>query len=48
MSTGALFHDEMSVPTSVGVSGWVILERVITRWWCLLALMKAMNLFHQA
>jgi hypothetical protein len=28
MSTGALFHDEMSETTGGGVSDWVISERV--------------------
>jgi len=39
MSTGALFHDEMSETTGVGVSDWVILERVLARWWRLVAFM---------
>jgi hypothetical protein len=29
MSKGALFHDEMSKTTGVGVSNWVILEEVL-------------------
>ena len=48
MSTGALFHDEMSETTGVGVSNWVILERVLTRWWRLVAFVKAANLLHWA
>ena len=42
------FHDEMSETTGVGVSDWVILERVLNQWWHLVAFMKAMNLLHQA
>ncbi len=38
MSTGALFRDDMSETTGVGVSDWVILERVLTWWWRLVAL----------
>ena len=30
------------------MSGFVISEQVLTRWWRLVALMKAMNLLHQA
>jgi hypothetical protein len=37
MSTGALFHDEMSETTDVGMSGWVISERVLARWWHVVA-----------
>jgi hypothetical protein len=48
MSTRALFYDEMSETTSIGVSGWVILERVLAQWWRLVAFMKATNLLHQA
>jgi len=48
MSTGALFHDEMSKTTSFGVSDWVISERVLTRWWHLVVFMKATNLLHRA
>jgi hypothetical protein len=48
MSTGALFHDEMSETTSVGMSGWVISERVLARWWHLVAFMKATYLLHRA
>jgi hypothetical protein len=47
MSTGALFYDEMSKTTGVGVSDWVILERMLAQWWHLVAFMKAMNLLHQ-
>ena len=47
MSSGALFHDEMSKTTDVGVSDWVISERLLTRWRCLVAFMKAMNLLHR-
>ena len=36
MSTGALFHDEMSETTGV----------VLVRWGCLVALMKATNRLH--
>jgi hypothetical protein len=32
MSTGALFHEEMSETTSIGVSGWVISEGVLAQW----------------
>ena len=46
MSTGALFHDEISETTIVGVSGWVLSERVLARWWRLVAFMKATNLLH--
>ena len=48
MSTGALFHDEMSETTGVVVSDWVISERVLVRWWRLVAFMKATNLLHWA
>ena len=48
MSTGALFHNEMSEPTGVGVSLLMLSERVLTRRWCLVALMKATNLLHWA
>ena len=48
MSTGALFHDEMSETTGVVVSDWVISERVLVRWWRLVAFMKATNLLHRA
>ena len=44
MSTGALFHDEKSKTTGVGMSDWVISERVLPRWWCIVAFMKATNL----
>jgi hypothetical protein len=40
MSTGALFHNEMSKTTGVGMSILVIPERVLARWWCLVAFMK--------
>ena len=48
MSTRALFHDEMSETTGVGVSDWVISEQVLARWWRLVAFMKATNLLHRA
>ena len=48
MSIGALFHDEMSEPTGVGVSLLMLLEQVLARWWCLVAFMKATNFLHQA
>ncbi len=48
MSTGALFHDEMSETTGVGVSLLMLSERVLARWWRLLAFMKATNHLHQA
>ena len=48
MSTRALFYDEMSETTGVGVSDWVILERVLARWWHLVAFMKALDLLHRA
>jgi hypothetical protein len=48
MSTGALFRDEMSETTGVGVPDWVISEQVLARWWRLVAFMKATNLPHQA
>ncbi len=47
MSTGALFQDEISKTTGVGVSDWVISERVLARWWCLVAFMKATDLLHR-
>jgi len=46
MSTGALFPDEMSKTTGVGVSDLAISERVLARWRRLVAFMKAMNLLH--
>ena len=48
MSTGALFHDEMSETTGIGVSLLMLSERVLARWWRLLAFMKATNLLHLA
>ena len=45
--TGALFHDEIAKTTGVGVSLLMLLERVLARWWRLVAFMKATNLFHQ-
>jgi hypothetical protein len=48
MSTRALFHDEIAETTGIGVSGFVISERVLARWWCLVAFVKATNLLHQA
>ena len=48
MSTRALFYDEMSETTGVGVSDWVILERVLARWWHLVAFVKALDLLHRA
>ena len=48
MSTRVLFHDEMSETTSIGMSDWAIWERVLARWWRLVAFMKAANLLHQA
>jgi len=48
MSTGALFHDEMSEPTGLGVSGFIISEQLLARWRRLVAFMKAMNLHHRA
>ena len=46
MSTRALFHDEMSETTGVGVSDWVISEQVLARWWRLVAFMKATILLY--
>ena len=43
MSTGALFHDEMSETTGVGMSDWVISEQVLARCRRLVAFNKAMN-----
>jgi hypothetical protein len=48
MSTGALFHDEMSETTGVGMSVLLITEQVLARWWRLVAFLKAMNLLNQA
>jgi hypothetical protein len=48
MSTGALFHDEIAERTGVGVSLLMLSERVLARWWRLVAFMKAMNLIHWA
>jgi hypothetical protein len=48
MSTGALFHDEIAETTGVGVSLLMLSERVLARWWRLVALMKATNLLHRA
>ena len=45
-STRALFHDEMSETTGVGMSYWVISEQVLARWQHLVAYLKAMNLLH--
>ena len=47
MSTGALFHDEIAETTGVGVSLLMLSERVLARWWLLVAFMKATNLLHQ-
>ena len=38
----------MSETTGVVVSDWVISERVLVRWWRLVAFMKATNLLHRA
>jgi hypothetical protein len=46
MSTGALFHDEMSETTGIGMYDWVISERVLARWRRLVAFMKSMNHLH--
>ena len=48
MSTGALFHDEITEPTGVGMSLLMLLERVLARRWCFLLLMKATNFLHRA
>ena len=48
MSTGALFHDEIAETTGVGVSLLMLSERVLARWWRLVAFMKATDLLHQA
>jgi hypothetical protein len=47
MSTGALFHDEIAETTGVGVSLLMLSERVLARWWRLVAFMKATNLLHR-
>ena len=44
MSTGALFHDEMSETTV----RFCYIERVLARWWRLVAFVKATNLLHRA
>ena len=48
MSTGALFHDEMSETTDVGMSGWVISERVLARWRRPVASGEALVMLHRA
>ena len=48
MSTGALFHDEIAETTGVGLSVLMLSERVLARWWRLVAFMKATNLLHRA
>ena len=48
MSTRTLFHDKIEETTGVGESDWAISERVLARWWCLVAFMKALDLLHQA
>ena len=48
MSTGALFHDEIAETTGVGVSLLMLSERVLARWWRLVAFMKATKLLHRA
>ena len=48
MSTRALFHNEMYESTAVGVSGFVISERVLAQWWRLVAFVKATNLLHRS
>ena len=48
MSTRTHFHDKIEETTGVGVSDWAISERVLARWWCLVAFMKALDLLHQA
>ena len=46
MSSRALFHDKMSKTTGVGVSDWVISERMHARWWHLVAFKKATILLY--
>jgi hypothetical protein len=48
MSTGALFHDEIAKTTGFGVSLLMLSERVLARWWHLVAFKKATNLLHRA
>jgi hypothetical protein len=48
MSTGALFHDETAETTGVGLSVLMLSERVLARWWRLVAFMKATNLLLRA
>ena len=46
MSTQAIFQDEIKETTGVGLSDWAISERVLARWQCLVAFMKALDLLH--
>ena len=48
MSTGALFHDEIAETTGVGMSILMLSERLLARWWRLVAFMKATNFLHRA